>query len=154
MHSLHQLINNTRIKDFGKTLCLSTSYEFCIGYYIRNGCILVDPSSQLTEPPEVSHPRCTTWYKTDIHSFITPEFRIVAKIYVFGPNMRYFGHYIGDDCILVDSFSQLTELPAVSHQRPTSWFKVNINSLIMQASRIAAKKIVSGPNMSSVLAIT
>jgi hypothetical protein len=32
----------------------------------------------------------------------------------------YFGHYIGNGCILVDSFSQLTELPAVSHQRPTS----------------------------------
>jgi hypothetical protein len=37
----------------------------------------------------------------------------------------YFGHYIGNGCILVDSFSQLTELPAVSHQRPTSDVKLH-----------------------------
>jgi hypothetical protein len=54
IQSVHKLINTIRIEDCGHNSCLLAQYQSSYGHYTGNSSILVEPSSQITEPSAVS----------------------------------------------------------------------------------------------------
>jgi hypothetical protein len=121
-------------------------YQFCYGHYTGNSNILVDPSSQLTEPPTVFHTRCTTWYKIDIHSLIHQKQGLWPQFMGIGPiSVLLWPLHRGNSSVLVDPSSQLTEPPTVSHPICTNWYTIDIHSLIHQKQALWSQFMTIGP---------
>jgi hypothetical protein len=120
IQKLHQLINTRRQKNCNNHSWLLAPYQSRSGHETCNSSILLDPSSQLTEPPAVSHPRCTPDIK--LHTLIK-TIRIMNcdhNSWLMAQYQSRSGHYTGTSSILLDPSSQLTEPPTVSHPRPAS----------------------------------
>jgi hypothetical protein len=149
MHDLiqnwHPLINTSKQGLWPQFMAIGPISVLLWPLHRGNSSVLVDPSSQLTELSAVSHRRCTTWYKIEIHSLIHQSKGCGHNSWLLVPYQCSYGHYTGNSSILVDPSSQLTEPPTVSQTRCTTWYKIDMHSLIHQKQGLWPQFMTIGP---------